>query len=103
MADFFQNGSIATLHRLGEPDLARLESELTAFAAERPIALALPCHAREIGTPALDSLPDSADGSPDLAERLKRIRKTLEQKAAEQSARGSTISCPRSTRPRLSL
>lgn len=53
MADFFQNGPIATLHRLGEPDVARLEAELTAFAAERPIALVLPCHARELGTPAL--------------------------------------------------
>jgi len=56
MADFFQNGAMATLHRLGEPDLARLEQELTAFAAERPIALVLPCHVGEIGTPALANI-----------------------------------------------
>jgi glucosyl-3-phosphoglycerate synthase len=56
MADFFQTGSIATLHRLGEPDVDRLERELTTFSAERPIALALPCHAREIGTPALENI-----------------------------------------------
>ena len=68
MADFFQNGPIATLHRLGEPDLARLESELTAFSAERPIALALPCHAREIGTPALENILRHLRDAPYLAE-----------------------------------
>jgi hypothetical protein len=45
-----------------------------------------------IGSPALELLPDAADGSADMAERLKRIRQALEKRAAEQSARGSTIS-----------
>jgi len=53
MADFFQTGAIATLHRLGPPNLARLERELHEFAAETPIALILPCHVRELGTHAL--------------------------------------------------
>ncbi len=53
MADFFQTGSMATLHRLGKPDVKRLERELAEFSRERPIALVLPCHVREIGTPAL--------------------------------------------------
>jgi glucosyl-3-phosphoglycerate synthase len=53
MSDFFQTGAIATLHRLGRPDVARLERELSEFAQTTPIALILPCHAREIGTPAL--------------------------------------------------
>ncbi len=53
MADFFQTGSMATLHRLGTPDLERLERELADFSAERPIALVLPCHVKELGTPAL--------------------------------------------------
>jgi glucosyl-3-phosphoglycerate synthase len=53
MADFFQTGTVATLHRLGTPDLPRLERELTAFSADRPISLVLPCHVRELGTPAL--------------------------------------------------
>jgi glucosyl-3-phosphoglycerate synthase len=53
MSDFFQTGAIATLHRLGQPNLARLEEELLEFAKETPIALLLPCHIREIGTPAL--------------------------------------------------
>lgn len=53
MSDFFQTGAIATLHRLGRPDVARLERELVQFSQETPIALVLPCHIREIGTRAL--------------------------------------------------
>ncbi|HAB16215.1 MAG TPA: glycosyl transferase [Verrucomicrobiota bacterium] len=53
MADFFQTGAIATLHRLGPTDLGRLEAELCEFAKDTPIALVLPCHVRELGTPAL--------------------------------------------------
>ncbi|HEY9172852.1 MAG TPA: glycosyl transferase [Verrucomicrobiae bacterium] len=53
MSDFFQTGAIATLHRLGHPDVPRLERELSEFAKETPIALVLPCHVREVGTKAL--------------------------------------------------
>jgi glucosyl-3-phosphoglycerate synthase len=53
MADFFQTGAVATLHRLGTPDVARLERELLEFASETPIALVLPCHIRELGSRAL--------------------------------------------------
>ncbi|MEI6280019.1 MAG: glycosyl transferase [Verrucomicrobiae bacterium] len=56
MADFFQDGSMATLHRLGTGDPMRLERELEASAAARPIALVLPCHAEELGTPALNRI-----------------------------------------------
>lgn len=56
MADFFQTGAIATLHRFGRPDLPRMERELTKFARETPIALVLPCHARELGTKALRTI-----------------------------------------------
>jgi glucosyl-3-phosphoglycerate synthase len=53
MSDFYQTGAVATLHRLGTPNVARLERELGLFAAETPIALVLPCHIREVGTKAL--------------------------------------------------
>lgn len=53
MADFFQTGAMATLHRLGNPDLERLEAQLRHFVKDMPIALVLPCHAAEIDTPAL--------------------------------------------------
>lgn len=53
MSDFFQTGAIATLHRLGQPNVKRLEEELDLFVKETPIALVLPCHIRELGTKAL--------------------------------------------------
>ncbi len=56
MADFFQSGAIATLHRLGPTDVARLERELEEFSRERPIALVLPCHVDELGSHALNGI-----------------------------------------------
>ena len=53
MSDFFQTGAVATLHRLGPTNIARMEGELAEFAQETPIALVLPCHVRELGTKAL--------------------------------------------------
>lgn len=56
MSDFFQTGAIATLHRLGPQNLARLESELQEYSKETPIALVLPCHIREVGSTALKGI-----------------------------------------------
>jgi glucosyl-3-phosphoglycerate synthase len=53
MSDFFQTGAIATLHRLGPPNLGRLEKDIAEFSEENPIALVLPCHIREVGTKGL--------------------------------------------------
>jgi len=53
MADFFQTGALATLHRLGPTDLAALEARLREFTRESPLALVLPCHARDLENPAL--------------------------------------------------
>ena len=53
MADFYQHGTIATLHRLGNPDYKRLEEEMDMLAQETPLALVLPCHARDLQSPVL--------------------------------------------------
>lgn len=53
MADFFQTGALATLHRLGPTSIDALEAKLTEFTRESPLALALPCHARDLENPAL--------------------------------------------------
>lgn len=42
MSDFFQNGEIATFHRLKPRDLRELEGELENVARHRPISLVLP-------------------------------------------------------------
>lgn len=66
MADFFQTGAIATLHRLGKPNVQRLERELTEFSQERPIALVLPCHIHELGTRGLKTIVRQLKGVPYL-------------------------------------
>ncbi len=43
MADFHQNGNITTLHNLRMREVHDMESELSAFATTRKIALILPC------------------------------------------------------------
>ncbi len=68
MSDFLQSGTISTLHRLGEPNLARLEEDLLIFSREKPIALVLPCHADELGTPALARIVATVSSAPYLTE-----------------------------------
>lgn len=68
MADFFQGGRVATLHRLGKPGRGRLERELRGFAAARPMALVLPCHADELETPALRAILGELKRVPYLSE-----------------------------------
>jgi glucosyl-3-phosphoglycerate synthase len=64
MADFFQNGVITTLHRLGVDITEQLETELQEYTKERPLALVLPCLYSELAGEAL----------PRILEQLKEIR-----------------------------
>jgi len=59
---------ITSLHRLGEPDLARLERELVRYGEERPIALVLPSLYSEIHGPALKRIVDELSRVPYLAQ-----------------------------------
>ena len=68
MADFHQSGAITTLHRLGEPELERLESELLAFTTSRPIALVLPCLHAELRGPALKGIVEELHRVPYLSQ-----------------------------------
>ena len=56
MADFYQTGIIATMHRLGKLDLERIEAELTWYAEARPIALVLPSLYSELEGDALKGI-----------------------------------------------
>ena len=42
MADFYQNGTITTLHNLGERSTEDLERDLLSFSERRPLGLILP-------------------------------------------------------------
>ena len=64
MADFFQNGVVTVLHRLGQPNVEQLEVELEKHATVNPIALVLPAVYSELDRPALKG----------IVEHLKEVR-----------------------------
>ncbi len=56
--DFFQNGTITTLHKLCHRPIEEMEAELKGFSAERPMALILPSLYSELEGPALPKIVD---------------------------------------------
>jgi len=56
MADFYQTGVIATLHRLGEGDLGNVERQLEYFSRQQPIVVVLPALYSEFQKPAMDTI-----------------------------------------------
>jgi glucosyl-3-phosphoglycerate synthase len=82
VADFYQTGVVATLHRLSPWDLRRLERELEGWSDSRPIGLVLPALYSEFETPAMRQI------AAELAnvQYLKRIVVAL-GRASEQQYR----------------
>ncbi|MES4785617.1 MAG: glycosyl transferase, partial [Nitrospiraceae bacterium] len=62
MADFYQNGVVTVLHRLGQPDISQLETELERHARAKPIALVLPSLYAELERPALKGIVETLKG-----------------------------------------
>ena len=56
MSDFFQNGTITTLHHLGQEPVERLEQRITAMVRHNPIALVIPCLISELDGNALPGI-----------------------------------------------
>ncbi|RJQ56808.1 MAG: glycosyl transferase [Nitrospiraceae bacterium] len=56
MSDFYQTGVVATFHKLGKLNLDKIESELTWYSQERPIALVLPSLYSELKGEALKGI-----------------------------------------------
>ena len=68
MTDFYQNGSITTLHNLGERSTAELEQDLLQFSERRPLGLILPSLYSEIDTPALPAIIKELQSVPYLSQ-----------------------------------
>ena len=64
MSDFFQNGEIATFHRLKQRDLRELEGELDEATRHRPISLVLPYIPVEL----------QGQGFPKIVEELRHVK-----------------------------
>ena len=56
MSDFFQNGIITTLHRLGAPPPGDLEAELRQYRQANPVSLVIPCLVGELERPAIGKI-----------------------------------------------
>lgn len=64
MSDFFQNGEIATFHRLKHRDIEELEEELQEATRHRPISLVLPYIPVEL----------QGHGLPRIVEELRNVK-----------------------------
>ena len=68
MPDFFQNGSIGTIHQLNERETSELEKNLTQWGKESPIALVIPCLFSELENSALPKIVDELTEASYLSE-----------------------------------
>ncbi len=68
MSDFYQTGVVTTLHRLGPPNVERLERELVRLVRERPVTLVLPSLYSELEGPALSHIVDELCKVPYLSQ-----------------------------------
>lgn len=87
MADFHQGGVIPTLHRLGSPDVPRLEKELMAYGRSRPIALVLPCLLSEMQGDGLKGIVDALRNVPYLNQIVVSISGSRDREAYETMRR----------------
>ena len=79
MTDFYQNGSITTLHNLGERSTADLEQDLLQFSERRPLGLILPSLYSEIDTPALPAIIKELQSVPYLSQIVIGLDRATEE------------------------
>jgi glucosyl-3-phosphoglycerate synthase len=82
MADFYQTGVVATLHRFMETGHERLERELMAYASQRPVALVLPALFSEFEGPAMPRIVEQLREVPYLRQVILTLAKADEEKFA---------------------
>ncbi|WP_028292925.1 glycosyltransferase family protein [Oceanobacter kriegii] len=68
MADFYQNGTITTLHNLVDRPLEDMEKELLSFSRTRPMSLVLPALYSEFEGPAMGNIINELAEVPYLNE-----------------------------------
>ena len=61
MSDFFQNGIITTVHKIGDRPISELEIELKQYSRKRPLALVLPSLYSELQGTALPKIIDELE------------------------------------------
>ena len=87
MADFFQNGVIATLHNLGLRTTEDLEQDLKVWSNDRPMSLIIPCLVSDLDGSALEGILDELAAVPYLEE----VVVGLDRADAEDFARARNL------------
>jgi glucosyl-3-phosphoglycerate synthase len=87
MADFYQTGVVATLHRLGHRPLETLEKDLQEFGKVQPIALVLPALYSEFEGPAMPRLLEEVARVPYLAQVVLTLGRANAQQFADAKRR----------------
>lgn len=87
MADFYQTGVVATLHRLGKRKLEDLEGELLRYSRHAPMALVLPALYAEFETPAMAGILGELSKVPYLKQIVLSLGDADEEKFAEVKQR----------------
>ena len=96
MADFFQNGAIATLHRLSDRSTESLEAELRAWSRDHPMALVIPALYSELQGEALPRIVEEVAEIDYLDEVIIGLDRAGEDEFAQ--AREFFSSLPQRTR-----
>ncbi len=90
MGDFYQNGTVTTLHNLRKRPYEELERKLIHFSKKRPMSLILPSLYSELEGPALSGIIDELVKVPYLEEIIIGLDKATEdefKKAKDYFAR----------------
>jgi glucosyl-3-phosphoglycerate synthase len=94
MSDFFQNGVITTLQKLGERPLEAIESELALYANRNRMILLLPALYTEFETPAMQKIIEELKQVKYLYKIILGLDKATKAQFEEVKARMSVLSCP---------
>lgn len=93
MADFFQNGVVTTLQKLGERSLDDMESELESYAKRHHMVLLLPALYSEFETPAMQTIIDELKDVKYLHKIILGLDRATEEQFEEVKALMSVLPC----------
>lgn len=93
MADFFQNGVITTLQKLGDRSLEEMESELKEYGKRRRMVLLLPALYSEFETPAMHRIIEELKGVTYLYKIILGLDRATKEQFEEVKELMSVLPC----------
>jgi glucosyl-3-phosphoglycerate synthase len=93
MSDFLQSASVITLPLLDGTASGTRHHDLSTWSNDRPLALVLPCHARELGSPALARIRQSLAEIPWLHRLVIGLDAASESEFAATCRKFSNLPC----------